>query len=129
MFMSCKKYRPSNGTEGEGFMGCFCYQCIHDNGDDKLCEIISLTMCLDVNDKDYPEEWTYDEQNNPTCTKFVKWDWGKDDDGNWIQPSPPPIDDPNQLCLPFIFDELGINITTTKTTNYECKGSNITSPS
>jgi hypothetical protein len=50
-----RKYRPSNGTEGMGFV-----------------------------------------------------DWDKDDDGNWIEPAPPPIDDPNQLCLPFIFDEIGI---------------------
>lgn len=104
----CRRYRPSNGTEGMGFMEKFCENCIHDNGDTVMCEIITLVMGLDVDHKDYPEEWTYDEKGSPTCKKFVKWDWGKDDDGNWILPEPPPIDDPNQLCLPFIFEEIGI---------------------
>jgi len=107
--MSRKKYRPSNGTEGMWFMDKFCAHCIHDNGDDKMCEIITLTMSYNVNDKEYPEEWCYDDNGNATCTKHVRWDWGKDDDGNWIEPQPPPIDDPNQLCLPFILDEIGIN--------------------
>jgi len=106
--MICKKYRPSNGTEGMIFMGKFCDHCIHDNGDTKMCDIITLTMGLGVDEKDYPEEWTYDENDKPTCTKYKKWDWGKDDDGNWIEPPPPPIDDPNQLVMPFIFDELKI---------------------
>ena len=35
----------------------FCDHCLYDNGDDKMCEIITLTMGLDLNDKDYPEEW------------------------------------------------------------------------
>jgi len=61
-----------------------------------------------LKDKEYPEEWIYNEHGKPTCTKYVKWDWGKDDDGNWIEPPPPPIDDPNQLCLPFILDEIGV---------------------
>lgn len=25
-----EKYRPSNGTAGEGFMEAFCYHCIHE---------------------------------------------------------------------------------------------------
>lgn len=56
-----------------------------------------------VNDKEYPDEWVYDENDRPTCTAFVKWDWGRDDDGNWIEPVIPPPDDPNQLVMPFIF--------------------------
>jgi len=92
-------------------MSNFCDHCIHDNGDDKLCDIIMLTMGLYTNDKEYPEEWTYNESGKPICTKYVKFDWGRDDDGNWICPPPPPIDDPNQLCLPFIFQELGIKET------------------
>jgi hypothetical protein len=102
-----KKYRPSNGTEGEIFMCEFCYQCIHEkwshtqNDDDKKCEIITLTMGLDVDDKDYPSEWTFDAEGNPTCTKFQKWDWGNngdpDDPDNPNKPPDPP--DPNQLNL------------------------------
>lgn len=109
-----KKYRPSNGSEGEGFIDHFCRNCIHGKyehtGDvnDKPCEIITRTFFLDINDKDYPEEWCYDENGSPTCTAYKKWDWGRDDDGNFVNPEPPPPDDPNQLCLPFIFDELNI---------------------
>lgn len=109
--MSSKKYRPSNGTEGEGFIGCYCMNCINEHPDSNRkpkCDILSRSFLYDINDKEYPEEWIYGDDNRPTCTAFVKWDWGRDDDGDWIEPPPPPIDDPNQLCLPFIFDELEI---------------------
>lgn len=106
-----KKYRPSNGTEGDGFMENFCYQCIHDNPDynarSPRCEIMTLTMCLGVDDNDYPSEWQYDENDRPTCTKWKKWDWGND--GNPDDPENPkfiPPDDPNQLCLPFELEKI-----------------------
>lgn len=70
--------------------------------------ILCKTMVYEVNDPKYPEEWTYDANGSPVCTAWQKWDWGKDDDGNWIEPAPPPIDDPRQLTMPFIFDELNI---------------------
>ena len=99
-----KKYRPSNGTEGDCFMSKHCYQCIHDNPDCTAkaprCDIMTLTMCLDLNDKDYPKEWIYGEDDKPKCTKFVKWDWGND--GNPDDPENPkaPIpENPNQLLL------------------------------
>ncbi len=108
--MSCRKYRPSNGTEGMGFMENFCFHCIHEcpGADVKpKCEIMTASMLYDLKDKEYPEEWTFDDNGNAICTKYVNWNWGKDDDGNWIEPIVP-TDDPNQLCLPFIFDELEI---------------------
>jgi len=40
--------------------------------------------------------------------RMEEWDWGRDDDGNWIAPLETPPDDPNQLCFPFLFDELEI---------------------
>lgn len=67
-------------------------------------------MVYNVNDKEYPEEWIYDKDDKPTCTAFVKWDWGRDDDGNWIEPAPVPPEDPNQLVMPFILEELGIDV-------------------
>jgi len=109
--MPIKKYRPSNGTEGCGFIESFCDNCLNQHPDPdnpKQCMILCRSLCHDVHEKEYPEEWTYDEKGEPTCTAFVKWDWGKDDDGNWKEPPPPPFDDPNQLCFPFIFDELNI---------------------
>ena len=110
----CKKYRPSNGTEGMIFVDEYCSHCIHEKfmhtqvHGDLQCEIFDKTLIYDVKDKEYPEEWTYDENGHGICTKFKKFDWGRDDDGEWKDPPPPPTDDPNQLVIPFIFDELEI---------------------
>lgn len=110
-----KKYRPSNSTEGMGFIDHYCCNCIHGKyehtGDtnDNPCEILIRSFFLDINDKDYPEEWQYNENNEPVCTAWKKWDWGRDDDGNFNEPPESPIDDPRQLCFPFILDELNIN--------------------
>lgn len=106
-----KRYCPSNGTEGMWFTGKFCDNCINQHPDPenpKQCDILMRSMFYGVNDKKFPEEWIYDENNKPTCTAWVKWDWGKDDDGNWIEPPIAPPDDPNQLVMPFLFDELKI---------------------
>lgn len=106
-----KKYQPSNGTEGMMFCSKFCDRCIHQHPDpnhEKQCLILSATLCLSVSDPEYPVEWCYDENGNPQCTAWQKWDWGQDDDGNWVEPEPVQPDDPNQLCLPFIFDEIGV---------------------
>ena len=114
-----KKYCPSNGTEGMAFTEHFCDHCInqHPNPDHKKqCMILCRSMCYSVNDERFPEEWTYDDNGQPTCTAWKKWDWGRDDDGNWIEPPEPPIDDPNQLCFPFLFDELNIKQIKTQTT-------------
>ena len=75
-----KKYRPSNGTEGEMFMAEFCHRCVRDaafRNDEKGakgCEIIVKAMCFDVDDPQYPEEWTYDWNGEPTCTGFQEID-------------------------------------------------------
>lgn len=108
-----RKYRPSNGTEGEYFMEAHCHQCIHERwihhpdttGDDGKCQIINLTMGYGVNDPEYPSEWIYDAKGQPTCTKWVKFDWGTDDDPR--DPGPPPDpEDPMQLMMPFDITEL-----------------------
>jgi len=107
-----KLYRPSNGTEGEWFMCEYCLNCIHENPDmDKKpkCKLMTASMCFDITEPEYPKEWCYDENDKPVCTKFVKWDWGNDGDPNDPDnPKAPIPEDPNQLCLPFIFDEIGI---------------------
>lgn len=106
-----RKYRPSNGTEGMIFSDHFCDKCLNQHPDPDCkpqCMILMRAFMYELKDKEYPEEWQYDENDIPTCTAFVKWDWGKDDDGNWKEPPPPPIDDPAQLIMPFIFDELEI---------------------
>lgn len=104
-----KKYRPSNGTEGEYFMDKHCMNCLHCDPDPdgaKQCEILMRAMCYSVNDEEYPTEWTYID-DKPTCTKWQKWDWGNDgdpDDDN--NPKSPIVYDPNQLMLFSITDEI-----------------------
>ena len=67
-----RKYIPSNGTEGEIFMDKFCDRCFYDHNEN--CEIIVGTMVYDLEDNEYPEEWTYDENDQPICTKFsLSW--------------------------------------------------------
>lgn len=113
--MEKRKYRPSNGTEGEYFMSEHCYQCIHDNPDydakSPRCEIMTFVMCFDTNDKEYPKEWIYGDDGKPTCTKFKKWDWGNDGNPDDIDnPKAPIPENPNQLVMPFEIDTINENI-------------------
>ena len=103
-----KKYQPSNGTEGMYFTEKFCEQCLYEHiPSEKFCDIVVLTMGLNINDKEYPKEWVYNENNNPTCTKWQKWDWGDGYNG-WDEPPKPPYEpnDPNQLMLFSVADEI-----------------------
>lgn len=98
-----KKYRPSNGSEGDWFINKYCMNCIHENeATGKCCDILTATHVYDVDEPEYPAEWIYDEHGKPKCTAHVKWDWDNDgdpDDPN--NPKAPPKIAPNQLCLPF----------------------------
>lgn len=105
-------YRPSNGTEGVMFEENFCQQCIHEKfmhsqkHGDKQCAIFNEAYL-----EDWVREWVYDENGKPTCTSFVKWDWGSDDElGGFTEPPEIIPDDPNQLVLPFEIDALLENI-------------------
>lgn len=72
------KYRPSNGTEGEGFISHFCCQCARSEhlqpgaGTDTMagCPILDLTFIHDVEDPEYPAEWVRDAEG-ARCTAFV----------------------------------------------------------
>lgn len=101
-----KKYQPSNGTEGMAFVDSFCDQCIHMHPDplrEPQCNILALTMIFDTKDDEYPDEWTYDQNGYPTCTKFIKFDWGSGPDWNDPNdpdgPNRPLYPDPNQLQM------------------------------
>ena len=113
-----KPYQPSNGSEGMVFTDKYCMNCLHcdpDPNGKKQCDILCASMCFSVNEEGYPKEWVYDENDKPSCTSWQKWDWGKDGDpDNPQNPKAPIQDDPNQLCMPFIFDELGIEKIETK---------------
>lgn len=69
-------YRPSNGTEGEGFMERFCERCERDRRwrleERDPCPILSDTMLYGVEDPAYPKEWVVDDDGhtNPRCTAF-----------------------------------------------------------
>lgn len=113
-----KKYCPSNGTDGMIFQGHYCDHCLHDkfnhtqDFNDKQCEILNQAFLIaDSRDPAFPKEWQYDENDRPTCTAYVKWDWGRDDDEGGINEPPivePP--DPAQLCFPFMLEEIENNV-------------------
>lgn len=105
-----KQWMPSNGTEGEMFMSAFCERCIHEkwmhtmNNADKKCDVLNRAL---LNAPDKQPEWIYSEEGWPICTEWKFWDWGSSDDEDGLnEPPEPPIDDPNQLCFPFILDEI-----------------------
>ena len=71
-----EKYQPSSGTEGCWFQDKFCNICEKDrayredpdNGEG--CRIAILSMIYSTTDQEYPKEWIYDSEGNPTCTAF-----------------------------------------------------------
>lgn len=71
-----RKYRPSNGTEGDGFYKNWCFHCTRDaafradpdSGDG--CPIAASTYVFDIDDPLYPTEWIEDD-NGPRCTAFT----------------------------------------------------------
>ena len=107
--MELKKYRPSNGTEGDCFMSRFCYHCLHEQylitgkDEDKKCNILSSSMIYGIDEDGYPSEWTYDREGKPTCLNYKFWDWDNDGDPDDPEnPISPRVYDPNQISIPFI---------------------------
>jgi len=86
--MTANSYRPSNGTEGEGFMARFCANCRRDQDEDEPCTIATWAMAVDADDPDYPTEWIVDE-SGPRCTAFDPVDTD----------APTIITDPRQMDL------------------------------
>lgn len=74
--MNERKYRPSNGCEGAGFMDRFCAQCKRDEAFQKDpanndgCDIAARTMAYNIDDPEYPSEWTIDDNGCAKCTSF-----------------------------------------------------------
>lgn len=67
--MTGEKYRPSNGTEGDGFICAWCLSCARDKNRD--CPILAATMAFAVDDPEYPKEWSFDDYGLPQCTAFI----------------------------------------------------------
>jgi hypothetical protein len=67
-----KLYRPSNGTEGDCFMGQFCERCVKDDPDNEnYCDILANSMAYGIHDPQYPREWVRGAAG-PTCTAFER---------------------------------------------------------
>lgn len=70
-----KPYRPSNGTEGDGFQAVWCGNCKRDaayraNPDAaEGCPILASTMAYSASDPGYPAEWRYID-GKPICTAY-----------------------------------------------------------
>ena len=69
-----QSYQPSNGHEGELFMGLWCQRCTKDNLDDDTglggCDILCWTLAVCIGDPNYPPEWQYSKSGQPICTAF-----------------------------------------------------------
>ena len=65
-----KKYRPSNGSEGEMFEAQFCDNCLFSKTS-LGCPIQTAAMAYDIDDPRYPGVWCVDEEGCPTCTMFA----------------------------------------------------------
>jgi hypothetical protein len=76
-----EKYRPSNGTEGDGFISKWCGKCARDKSlsedvdfdeceEGECCDIVTMTFMYGVNDPKYPKEWICGK-NGPCCMAFV----------------------------------------------------------
>lgn len=74
-------FRPSNGTQGAGFISGWCGRCKRDrvmNGEveedmaseQDCCSIIGTTYAYDVSHPEYPREWRYNDDGDPVCTAF-----------------------------------------------------------
>ena len=64
-----KKYRPSNGTEGQVFYDYWCARCQKDINED--CPIFAASMAYDIDDERYPKEWV-EVEDGPKCTAFER---------------------------------------------------------
>lgn len=65
-----RAYRPSNGSEGTGFIARWCDRCRSDQGGEAGCAILSATMAFQLSDPEYPSEWRWNERSGPRCTAF-----------------------------------------------------------
>ena len=75
-----RPYRPSNGTEGEGFFGRFCANCWRDrvyresDGErGRGCPILARSLAFELEDPRYPKEWVRDD-DGARCTAFAPMD-------------------------------------------------------
>ncbi|MBS0367598.1 MAG: hypothetical protein JSS57_00190 [Proteobacteria bacterium] len=62
-----EKYRPSNGTEGEIFIGSWCGLCAVDM---RSCKIVEATFNYEEDAAEYPAEWKIGVNGQPLCAAY-----------------------------------------------------------
>ncbi|WP_337996189.1 hypothetical protein [Oleispirillum naphthae] len=73
-------YRPTSGTEGDGFYYNWCADCRRDEAFRKDpdsgfgCCILSAALAFNIGAAEYPKEWVYDEEGQPKCTAHEPMD-------------------------------------------------------
>lgn len=83
MQQEIKLFRPSNGTQGDGFISGWCMKCARDKPlsegkdydectDNEICKIVLMTQAYNIEDEEYPREWQYNEDGEPICTAFIQ---------------------------------------------------------
>jgi len=72
---NARPYRPSNGSEGEGFEAQFCNRCTRDqdfrDNDGDSCQILAAVHAWPISDPNYPKEWVTDDKKGARCTAFT----------------------------------------------------------
>lgn len=70
-----KKWRPSNGEEGDIFMSGWCRYCANDLGTDEDgglgCDISTSAFWHEIDEPAYPQEWQIGPDGQPQCTAYT----------------------------------------------------------
>jgi len=68
-----ERYRPSNGTDLDCFVGEWCEQCRHYQGNGaEPCDVLGRVLFHNIGEPEYPREWAYTERKERVCTAFEK---------------------------------------------------------
>lgn len=67
-----KKWRPSNGTEGDMFQEIYCKKCQKDEVNGEVCDILTYSFFFDIDHENYPKELQIGNDGQPTCMAFNK---------------------------------------------------------
>lgn len=68
-----ERYRPSNGTDLDCFVGEWCELCRHYQGNGAApCDVLGRVLFHDVEEPEYPSEWAYTERQERICTAFER---------------------------------------------------------
>lgn len=72
---SKRKYRPPSEVESRYFSDRWCSRCIHDRPfrtdvEHSGCPILLATFRYQVDDPEYPSQWTCNDAGEPICTAF-----------------------------------------------------------